>query len=567
MKGINIMVARDLDKITIVVLDHEQESLDEVIEQIGSPKCTRSTMKRVRETVNLIGVLIDAQPADTLEERAIKSIEAATSSCDLILVDLSFDDDSKDSAIQQGRELAMKLREYFAGAAVGVYSKLDLTPKERGFISSDRFALRLDEIRKMYNGKRALNGDDWCDLFQTVVQRATDDRSRLPVALAPESVPSIDWSKSPPTRSVGFRRAAPKLVLRTLSDLRLSSDHRINLTVLAGGFSGSFLVKAEIKPGNASFVIKIDEDPAQLLEEFQGHSKVKTSVAYNYYLPLSSPVFKLTEDWWAAFAMPYEVAAKPLLQELPATGIELRQIYENLWNLCLFDLYGETTVADVAISDIMPTDASRIVEDGWESLARYRKTFESLNTKYLEAVETLTLALNRNFDSESISVPRVQAVHGDLNCRNVLYDKQTKGFRILDFPKVGPNGLPYDFVKAESELMLVMLDWSSGRDCDFQRIPVWESLADYFLKTLVPPARSFDDPEIDRAFEAICSIRQIYQNRAGTNGEVETGYRLYLLARVLRYLTYSDLTIAKRHLAFLWASKLASDLFPPKSAD
>lgn len=157
---------------TILLVDHEQRSLDELIEKIGSPKRTRSTMRKVSDSCDIVGILIEAQPRETVFERAFEKIDNCQNK-DMILVDLSFDDENRESAsVQYGRELALRLRDHYGPhVAVGVYSKYDLSPRDRALLSSDGFALLLEEIRKMYDGSRRLTGDDWYDLFQEVISK------------------------------------------------------------------------------------------------------------------------------------------------------------------------------------------------------------------------------------------------------------------------------------------------------------------------------------------------------------------------------------------------------------
>jgi len=555
------------DKMVIAFVDHEENSLDEIISKISTKRAT-STMKTVAQSYDLISVLVEPEPAETLAERVITKLTEIDSRLDLVLVDLSFDNENRDGSVHRGRALAQRIREHFSGLAVGVYSRVELSPRDKGLISSDRFALRLDEFRKMFdNLPPVMTGDDWNDVLQAVRRKSMEEAARLPSGLDIQSPSNIAWAVNHPlTHSIGFERAALKLVSSALGCLELGEDSQIKIHQLSGGFSGSFLVKAEIV-GGASFVIKIDEDPNKLVNELKGYRKVRAKLDHKYYLtPISSdhdPV-KLTRDWWGAFAMPYEGDAKPLLEELPSGGSDLAALYQDLWNNCLFNLYGITSVKKVPMKDIVPQGAGAAAVDGWNALSRYNERFSSLGITRTQAVQRLLSSLvekdKQGFHSRKINAPWVEEAHGDLNCRNILYHNKNRVFRILDFPHVGPNCLAFDFVKAEAELMLIMLDWPTGRDCDFERIELWESISQELSQSLIPKARKFNESDAERAFQGISAIRQLYKDRAADNGEVERTYLMYLFSRVLRYLSYADLTIPKRHFAFVWASQLSGVL-------
>jgi hypothetical protein len=552
----------------VLFVDHEQTSLDEIFAGIADERAT-STMKTVGETNDLLQLLIDPEPAATLAERTIARITEEAVLPNLILVDLNFNKRRGDDSIQIGRTLAQAIRMHFSEIAVGVYSKHELSPRDKGLISADRFALRLDEVRKMFEDlNRPMTGDDWNAVFERVLRKSEEESDRLPSILTMEPPKNFTWVDNHPiSRSFGFKRAAPNLVAKALRSLDLSPETPVRIAQLSGGFSGSYLVKAEIGEG-ASFVIKIDEDPERLVRELDGYRKVRTKLDHNYYLtPVSSdhdPV-KLTPNWWGAFAVPYETSAKPLLDVFPTEANELADLYNSLWKNCLFSLYGRITTKQVLVKDVMPLKPGKTTADRWSGLSRYSERFSSLGPVRTKTVQRLLSAVENedrtDFKGTEFEAPWAEEVHGDLNCRNILYNKESRSFRILDFPNVGTNCVAFDFAKAEAELMLIMLDWSTGNDCDFDRIALWESASQMLCERLVPHLKPFPDYEVDRAISGILAIRQLYLERATDHGDTEKAYFMYLCSRVLKYLSYEDITIPKRHFAFLWVAQLWERLF------
>jgi hypothetical protein len=416
-----------------------------------------------------------------------------------------------------------------------------------------------------------LTGDQWLGVFDEILEISKEQASQIPPFLRSLDGPQPRWAPGNPlSRSLGFLRAAPKLVSQTLS--HLPNKPEIEMTQLSGGFSGSFLIRANVSGGDAAFVVKIDEDPGKLSKELKGYQVIESRVRQKYYLPVQGSYreepFRLSEDWWGAFAMAYEFDAKPLIEQR-ISGLQLSELYKALWAECLFSLYGEPEHTTIEIREILPEGFFETATKGWNSLARYRERYVVVEPNGVDSVNELLIHLeqiqNTGVLNRSIDIPWVEHVHGDLNCRNILYDLNKQQFRVLDFPHVGPpNCLAMDFVKAEAELLLLMLDWSSGEDCDVQRIQVWKNLSEVLAVDFALPSHTFADKELQRTFEAVSAIRETYEAKANGKGDFKSTYQLYLFSRVLKYLSYSDLTIAKRYLAFTWAAQLSNSLHKAK---
>ena len=64
------------------------------------------------------------------------------------------------------------------------------------------------------------------------------------------------------------------------------SAARVTLSQLGGGFSGSYVVKAEIEGSSPFVVIKIDEDAGKLERELEGYRIIERRIEAEHYLPL-----------------------------------------------------------------------------------------------------------------------------------------------------------------------------------------------------------------------------------------------------------------------------------------
>lgn len=563
-------------KLRIALVDHEKQKVERIAKKIGEQDYGKINTRKLTEVCEMIPITLNIKNAtrERLLEMVIERLRPNTSAefPDIVFVDINLGPPSstgEDRAANRGINLALDLRRALSDTPVGLYTGFHLSSLDKVRISMMSFAAILENITDLAEGQEEvmLTGDQWLEIFEEILKIAREQASQLPSFLSFSGGPEPLWTvENPRTRSLGFLRAAPKLVANTLA--HLPDKPKIEMTQLSGGFSGSFLVRADVSGGDAAFVVKIDEDPSKLSKELEGYQIIESRVRQAYYLPVSGSYrlepFKLSDNWWGAFAMAYEFDAKPLIEQR-LSGIELCELYRALWAECLFSLYGQTQSMTIAIGEILPQGFGETANKGWHSLARYREKYTLIDPEGIDSVNELMEQLRRiegaGFLNRPLSVPWVEHVHGDLNCRNILYDRDKSQFRVLDFPHVGPpNCLAIDFVKAEAELLLIMLDWSSGNDCDFERVRAWKDLTTLLTSDFVPLSSNFKDAELDRTFEAVSEIRKSYRDRSNGLGEVELSYRLYLLSRVMKYLNYSDLTIAKRYLAFVWAAQMSSVL-------
>ena len=246
---------------------------------------TKTKMKQLDELFDFQSVVVE--PGDTLHERANKKIQDISQSPDIILVDLSFGTHEYPEEVQIGWELASKLAQEYPKSAVGVYTRHPILPYYRANISSDRFPLMLESLHQAYDGPNKMRGDDWYDLFDKILKYARSQREALPYALTGTYGTGVTkWAPSHPHhRSLSFIKAACNLVDLALDWLK-PAPTEILITQLGGGFSGSFVVKAEIPSWPKSYIVKIDEDPSKLVKELEGYRTVQTFIEHRYYLPL-----------------------------------------------------------------------------------------------------------------------------------------------------------------------------------------------------------------------------------------------------------------------------------------
>lgn len=564
-------MADEEPKLLIAWVDHEKDKVEKFTRSLGERdwggEITPQKLNQLYEMVPItISIAKNNDPAK-LAATVIEKLKELSRRPDILFVDINIGDPSstgKNRAADIGINVALELKKKIWPTPVGMYSAFHLKNSDKVSITSLYFAAMLESVNDLVAGSDFLTGDEWNKLFRGIVKRAREKQTELPYALSlTDEVQNVVWAEdNPSSRSLSFTRAARKLTMLALKYLQLDDSCTITLSQLSGGFSGSYIVKAELSEGRASFVIKIDEDPQKLVTELEGYRKVEGKLNFSHYLPVKAlaPV-RLTEEWWGAFAIAYDGDSNPLLEQSSVSGTELAELYKTLWKECLSNLYGNPFRECCHYYEVLPEELIKLAQDGWDALDRYKIEFSSLYPSAYNSICNLVLELeifkDDKFKELTVETPWVGQVHGDLNCRNILYNQHKDTFRIIDFPNVGPpNCVAYDFVKAEAESVLIMLDWASGKDYDMKRIGTWNELITEFLNDFIPAPRTFDDPELDRTLLAIRAIREAYQDIAAGQGQLPLSYYIYLLSRVMRYLTYTDLTAAKRFLAFIWTWRL-----------
>jgi len=550
----------------IVFVDHDADSINEIISSISGLKRTQTTMEKLGDLFRFKSIVID--PKDASADRVFEEIQNIRQTTDLVLVDLNFGAHEDSEGVFIGRVIAAELARKHHKLTVGVFSKFPTTWYQRAMISSDRFALVLDDLRdKLAEGPGRVPADHWYNIFDRAIQEAHLQKYTLPPLLTETYGRGITkWAAGHPQhRSFSFTKAACNLVDLALDGLD-PAPSEIVITQIGGGFSGSFVVKATTPDQQKPYIVKIDEDPARLDMEIKGYRRIQTTIPHKHYLPLlnlsrEQPV-KLATNWWGAIAMEHEGQAKPLIEHQGIQDKDLANIYRRIWNECLSDLYGPVSKQDIPISSVVSSEMVASANGNWNAMRRYHNWINTFQTQQRSVIEQFNGLLNRTlnipFTSDAvIQIPWIESVHGDLNCRNILYNADDKSFYLIDFPRISPDCLALDFVKAESELVLIMMDWTTGLDQDFKRIEVWDRLIETISSSFELRDMVMEDSESNRVLTSVKTIREIYDSMHQNNGQPRLAYQLYLIATVLPYIGYSDITIFKKLLAALWVGRLA----------
>jgi hypothetical protein len=549
----------------ILLVDHDKDSLNEAIDALNRLKRTKSTMETLGELFRFEPVVI--KPKNFTADRVYEVIKNYQNP-DLILIDLSFGEHEDPDGVFRGRGVAAHLARKYRRLGFGVYTRYSLTRYQRAAISSDRFAVVFEDIGNSYGGPHRMGGDEWYNLLDKIVKDIRLQRKILPQALTETYGRGVaKWAEGHPHhRSFSFTRAACNLVDLALEWLD-PLPTEIVITQLGGGFSGSFLVKADVPNRPKSYIVKIDEDPARLGRELEGYRIVQTLLNHRYYLPLLGlgkelPI-RLAQNWWGAFAMEYEGEARPLIEHSGLKGESLADVYRRVWSQCLCDLYGTVSAEGTSVSNIVTNETVSSANDGWIAMKRYHNWNCTLKKKQRLVIDQFTSLLTGSLDmaftsDKTLEMPCAERVHGDLNCRNILYDADKDTFCLIDFPSVGPpNCLARDFVKAEAELILIMMEWATGHDHDLTRVGVWDKLIEAVTSNFEPFDTVLADSESNRMLRVLRAIRETYDNMHQGKGQPRLTYQVYLFATLLSYFGYSDITIAKKLLAALWAGRLA----------
>jgi nucleoside phosphorylase len=173
------MTTAEEDRVVVIAwVDHDKQSVAEVVDLIGSLRRNERDRKCLRDVFRFVPVLVP--PGDDLAGHAR---DAILTQCgrppDIILVDLTYGHEQSEADIGTGRDLASELRRLLSPIPVGVYTRYELQRLNRVLISSDAFAVVLEQVRDSCEGPSRLTGDQWCNLFQKIIDyRSESERSR-----------------------------------------------------------------------------------------------------------------------------------------------------------------------------------------------------------------------------------------------------------------------------------------------------------------------------------------------------------------------------------------------------
>jgi len=355
-------------------------------------------------------------------------------------------------------------------------------------------------------------------------------------------------------------------------------DH-VHAALLNPGFSGTYLVRIityneKNNPLQNEWVLKAaehQEEIQKLTDEINGFSIMQQRLDNAFRPELHQSTVpgpkRLLRNWWAAIALSFERGYSPLLEQF--NSVDSAGLYKRLFREVLSGVFGEIETDHVSF-DVLSERTLEAASLQLEGMARWlggvsmhHSQIHDDVTHIRRACKSEDLAKLRGMSNDGCGCG-FKYIHGDLNCRNIMVDDNATKFKLIDFPHVSQEDsrpCATDFAKAEAELLFIVMDYHTGRDIDPSRIPRWVSLLEHLC-------RSLDSSEVDgrqtRGFssivECISEIRRCYQAVPGDAKEAWIQYRLVLLDNCLRYVSYTDLTPAKRCLAVIFARMLLDSL-------
>jgi len=263
----------------------------------------------------------------------------------------------------------------------------------------------------------------------------------------------------------------------------------VELSLFHGGFSGSMLVLAMGTKGRARtepMVIKID-DAAQMLREINGYQRVKEFIARQL------PRFAYPVETDGLIGVGMELAA---IEDRPSTlqacfegGLDANatrhfmQLLNKALGLLSEKLYRNTKVA----AWVTPFRELRLHTQetlDWleENLGYLQAYAQEVHFDHFPIDVAQTLDHLHQVTANTAGWPgELCLVHGDLNYKNVLYDK-ANNLWFIDWTHTGLLPLEIDFAKLENDVKFV-LSSQFGRD-DLPRLKIFE---DFLVAHRVPP--------------------------------------------------------------------------------
>ena len=529
------------DKKKIVFIDHLSRIKYDVEELEGKACDNDGTTTRLSDEYNFVAkVTSDPDMVDGhfVNDRVIQEIKKIIDSekPDLVSVDISFGSAKEDHS--NGIFIGRELQEYYPEIAIALHTKQGSRINEKmAEYSTYGFAIVIPSF--------GFGGDTIKEWLKKAFDNFERDIIRLPYFMRQDSK-VVHWRNGHPlTRSNQIKHAAPILAEKFFRFMGID-DAQATLSEMSGGFSGSFLIRAETE--SKTFILKIDENPERLKNELDGYKKINQKVDDDYFFdPHDKACIELMNGLWGVIGLKFIANAVPLIEHKG----NLDGIYRSVWEDALKNLYGKITNEPLEIKEIICDKLLEHARQNLSSLSRYSQG---------QHIKVNIDSLGEVLSGQSLELLHAENIHGDLNCRNIMYRDEHNPIKLIDFPNVKPGPLCQDFVKAEAELVVIMMDWHTGMDCDFIRLDAWMEMLKPFSNTFEPleEVGICGDGELSRIASAIKVIRSKYKDMVGDNTkDAFDAYRVFVIAQLLNYTGYSDVTIAKRFLSYRWAIALA----------
>lgn len=321
---------------------------------------------------------------------------------------------------------------------------------------------------------------------------------------APES-PKFQWRL---TDSPSARRAEAALTYEGITELVEQLAERwsnVEVSVLTGGYSGSYLLKVEGKEGSAprSVVCKIARDRNVLEQELESWKKAASS--YKQFVGLISPVLEphpqhlgIKGDAW--FVVQSTVPGLTLEESLNQANRQNRMTLETLAREYspilqrLFDISAHSIQSTSASLDpsnrfyLTSIDLERFDSSASQlsELAQVciQKGYFSDDILSVSRIQRFQREIVHNWKANLVSTPSSSIVfheqHGDLNPRNLILS--TPSLQLIDFARFGLWPIGYDLIRLQMQLLLRLIHSASMEDVFPEHLPEWIALWHSFLE-------------------------------------------------------------------------------------
>lgn len=551
----------------VLVIDHDRKRGNELKRELLETRKPVSSRKLEIEYEFSVEIVKGEEDKFVSEARKL-ALKYRTKSPCALMVDLVIPHDER--GVPGGIRLLEAIKREFPRLPVALYTRQGLR-KTPAYQASKSIADAIVEVSNTHEVAAIL-----VDMFDNGRQNSMDKMSGMLVGLL--GCPSYweaEWAVGASAKGE-FRRAVEAL---TWEIFRAQGEiHRVFLQTMNPGFSGTQLVKVNAHDAKGrqlpnEWVLKVAEhkdEIAKLQKEIEGYHVMQDKLDKRYRPELhrstaQAPV-TLAEHLWGALALSFEPDFKTLLDVFE--DLRASDIYKKLFEDCLSPVYG--------LVDSKPTLqilAQDTVEQAVESIEQIGRWIGPVSRYYHEIESDIAAVLQASKDDTFVKIESAamsgcgfgfRHIHGDLNCRNIMVDSKTKEFRIIDFPHVLDTDLrpaATDFAKAEMELLFIIMDYHTGLDIDPARVSVWTEVLRILCGSLTGVSGA--DPPVtglNNLFECLAEVRRSYATTVGNDEDSWRQYRLLLLDNCCRYLSYKDLTPAKRCLVIVYARKLLDSL-------
>lgn len=367
----------------------------------------------------------------------------------------------------------------FAGAASGMHGDVD------GILDKYTESADRDAVVQSMRGAISAAVRHWSERTKRV---------------APE-LPRTCWQMPD---SPASRRAEAGLGRELIGDLVDQVAIRwenIQVDVLAGGYSGAFVLKIDGTEAGVtrSAICKVSRDAKVLDEEVNAFKRASTE--YHLFEGMLPPMVdtRVQQVLTASNAyflvqstVPGETLEKHLLDRIrqgSVSGVSLEQdvarVIDRLTQTSITSLRNSACVAEEPRGlQLLQIDVDRF-ESSVDMLADVRD--ECVKRGYLEGSKShdrpeihafrdhVVRGWRESRANAGLTALPLCEQHGDLNPRNILIGVGL-GMHLIDFARFGPWPVGYDLIRLELQLMLRLLDVDHTADAFGDRLPTWMTL-------------------------------------------------------------------------------------------